>query len=126
MLLTRWANIALATNFDSSELLGADNMGTGEPLRGKIFQSPWELLNAPAKTPQVGGQDSIPWDPVGIDIGQHLNCILAAELWAVSTPDPDFGVQTFSQRVTCQNPYSQNVLLIESLKLFVVVRLLPK
>jgi hypothetical protein len=76
------------------------------------------LLNAPAKTPEVGGQDSIPWDPVGIDIGQHLNCILAAELWAVSTPDLDFCAQTFSQRVkTCQNPYSQNVLFIESLKL---------
>ena len=36
MLLTRWANIALATNFDSSELLGANTMGTGKPLlRGR-------------------------------------------------------------------------------------------
>jgi hypothetical protein len=68
------------------------NRGT---LAGQKFashlESCWMHL-APAKTPQVGGQDSIPWDPVGIDIGQHLNCILAAELWAVSTPDLDTSV----------------------------------
>ena len=44
MLLTRWANIALATNFESSELLGARWQRRPIYLRDKNMP-PWELLN---------------------------------------------------------------------------------
>ena len=50
MLLTRWANIALATNFDSSELLGADTMGTlylGGSMNGGTPIAGWFIKGNP-------------------------------------------------------------------------------
>ena len=86
MLLTRWANIALATNFDSSELLGADTMGTGEPLRGKNFPVTLRVVECTC-------QDSRGWwsgfDPLGPSWHRHRP---APELhpgrWAVGRQHP--------------------------------------
>ena len=128
MLLTRWANIALATNFDSSELLGADSMGTGEPLQGKNLPVTLRVVECTC-------QDSRGWwsgfDPLGPSWHRHRP---APELhpgrWAVGRQHPRPGLPCTNLFTTClktcQNPYSQNVLFIENLKLFVVVRLLPK
>ena len=55
MLLTRWANIALATNFDSSELLGADRHHGNRGTRSHFGSSTWVQIFLDGRSMQAGG-----------------------------------------------------------------------